>query len=151
MDESLFSALDDFGTDTTSDELEEYLNTPTISTKNLDPIAWWHAIGISSPLGRMAIDFLSAPASSCDVERGFSRGGLTVTKLRHALSDESTRASTVLHAWSEIPGLLPEADIIQAFKDKSRRLKGKDKRGKTNKDTESIVVSVLESEAEDED
>ena len=51
-------------------------------------------------------------ASSCDVECGFSQGGLTVSKLRHALSDESTRASTVLNAWSEIPGLIPEAQII---------------------------------------
>jgi len=61
MEESLFAALDDFGTDATSDELEEYLNTPTIATKNLDPLAWWYAIGISSPLARMALDFLSAP------------------------------------------------------------------------------------------
>lgn len=68
------------------------------------------------------------------MERGFSRGGLTVTKLRHALSDDSTRASTVLHAWSEIPGLIPEADIIQLFKDKSRRLKGKGKERDTGKD-----------------
>lgn len=68
-------------------------------------------------------------ASSCDVERGFSRGGLTVSKLRHSLSDESTRATTVLHAWSEIPGLIPEAEIIQAFKDKCRRLNGKERDG----------------------
>ena len=72
------------------------------------------------------------------MERGFSRGGLTVTKLRHALSDESTRASTVLHAWSEIPGLIPEADIIQLFKDKSRRLKGKGKESDTGKDVYHI-------------
>jgi hypothetical protein len=142
--DSLFSSLDDFGTDDLSDELEEYLNTPTISTRSLDPLMWWHAIG-ESPLAPMALDFLSAPgrlcysfpgcnsnlivsqlASSCDVERGFSRGGLTVSKLRHSLSDESTRAATVLHAWSEIPGLIPEADIIQVFKDKCRRLNGKE-------------------------
>ena len=167
MKESLFSALDDFGTDTTSDELEEYLNTLTISIKNLDPIAWWYAIGISSPLAQMAIDFLSAPGmsnqllnnmflnvcpvSSCNVEHGFSHGGLTVTKLRHALSDDSTRASTILHAWSQIPGLIPEADIIELFKDKCRRLKGKGKQGKTTKDTESIVISDPDSEVEDED
>ena len=58
--DSLFSSLDDFGTDDLSDELEEYLNMPTISTKGLDPLMWWHAIG-DSPLARMAIDFLSAP------------------------------------------------------------------------------------------
>jgi hypothetical protein len=58
--DTLFSALDDFGTDDLSDELEEYLNTPTISTKGLDPLVWWHAIG-ESLLSRMATDFLSAP------------------------------------------------------------------------------------------
>ena len=134
---SLFSSLDDFGSNDLSDELEEYLNTLTISMKTLNPLMWWHAIG-KSPLAQMAIDFLLAPgmlhygflgciyhnsvafylASSCDVERGFSRGGLTVSKLRHSLSDESMQATTVLHAWSEIPGLIPEAKIIQAFKDK---------------------------------
>jgi len=66
-------------------------------------------------------------ASSCDVERGFSRGGLTVSKLRHALSEESTRATTILNAWAQIPGLIPHTDIIQAFKDKCRRLNGKEK------------------------
>jgi len=64
----LFDALDDFGTDTTTDELEEYLNTPTISTKSLEPLVWWHAIGESNPLARMAIDFLSAPGKSCKVQ-----------------------------------------------------------------------------------
>jgi hypothetical protein len=94
---------------------------------------------------------MHGPASSCDVERGFSRGGLTVTKLRHALSDDSTRASTVLHAWSQIPGLIPEVDIIEVFKDKCRRLKEKGKQHKTTKDTESIVVLDPDSEVEDED
>jgi hypothetical protein len=57
----LFDELDDFGTDPAADELEEYLNTPTISTKALEPLMWWNAIGESNPLARMAIDFLSAP------------------------------------------------------------------------------------------
>ena len=64
----------------------------------------------------------------------FLGGGLTVSKLRHALSDESTRACTVLNAWSEIPGLIPEAHIIQVFKDKCRRLNG------NSNDKDHIVV-----------
>ena len=84
-------------------------------------------------------------ASSCDVERGFSRGGLTVSKLRHGLSDESTRASTVLHAWSEIPGLIPEGEIIQVFKDKCRRLN-------TEKESEKDkAITVVDSGASDEE
>ena len=58
--DNFFTKLDDFGTDTTIDELEEYLNTPTISTQGLEPLTWWYAIGESNPLARMAIDFLSA-------------------------------------------------------------------------------------------
>ena len=112
---------------------------PTITAKGLEPLVWWHAIGESNPLVCMAIDFLSAPdkslsndfltdshfylASSCDVEHGFSCGGLTVSKLRHGLSDESTHASTILHAWSQIPRLIPESKIIQVFKDKCHCLK----------------------------
>ena len=82
------------------------------------------------------------PASSCDVEHGFSRGGLTVSKLRHRLSDESTRASTVLHAWSEIPGLIPENEIIQVFKDKCRRLNTKESGQEKEK-----AVNVVDSDS----
>ena len=46
-----------------------------------------------------------------------------MTKLRHNLSDESTRAATVLHSWSQIPGFIPESEIIQMFAAKSQRPK----------------------------
>lgn len=85
-------------------------------------------------------------ASSCDVERGFSRGGLTVSKLRHGLSDESTRASTVLHAWSEIPGLIPESEIIQVFKDKCRRLNTEEESGKEKDKAITVVDSAASNE-----
>ena len=39
----------------------------------------------------MAIDFISAPASSADVEQAFSHGALVVTHRWHVLSDASTR------------------------------------------------------------
>ncbi|KAI0709143.1 hypothetical protein C8Q76DRAFT_599357, partial [Earliella scabrosa] len=54
-------------------------------------------------------------AASVDIERGFSHGGLTVSKRRHNLSDESVRSATVLNAWSKVPGLLPEAMILDMF------------------------------------
>ena len=34
---------------------------PTISTKALELLTWWYAIGESNSLAQMAIDFLSAP------------------------------------------------------------------------------------------
>ncbi|KAI0309760.1 hypothetical protein OF83DRAFT_1036322, partial [Amylostereum chailletii] len=57
-------------------------------------------------------------ASSTDVERGFSRGGLTVTKKQHAVSDESVRAATVLSSWvgSGIDGLVNEMELLTLFR-----------------------------------
>ncbi|TDL21387.1 hypothetical protein BD410DRAFT_724431, partial [Rickenella mellea] len=60
-------------------------------------------------------------ASSTDVERAFSRGGLTVSKRRHSLSDESLRAATVLSSWADVEGLIPEAEIVEHFRDKKSR------------------------------
>jgi hypothetical protein len=46
-----------------------------------------------------------------------------VSNLRHNLSDESTRAATVLHSLSQIPCFIPESEIIQMFGAKSQRSK----------------------------
>lgn len=78
-----------------SDALKDYLSVPPVSSA-CDPTAWWASLGADNALARMALDFLSTPAASTDVERAFSRGGLIVSCLRHALSDESTCATTVL-------------------------------------------------------
>lgn len=70
---------------------------------------------------------VSQIATSVDTERAFSRGGLTVSKRRHALSDKSTRAASVLSSWATVPDVVPEKEIIQVFKDKSKRGKKADK------------------------
>jgi len=62
-------------------------------------------------------------ATSTDVERAFSRGGLTVSKMCHSLSDESTRAVSVLGAWCDLPGAVPRDEVMAVFKDKSKRPK----------------------------
>jgi hypothetical protein len=69
---------------------------------------------------------LLSPATSTDVERAFSRGGLTVSKMQHSLSDESTRAATVLGSWCTFPGAVPHEEIMSAFKEKGRRDKVKE-------------------------
>ena len=78
-------------------------------------------------------------ATSTDVERSFSRGGLTVSKMRHFLSDESTRAATVLSSWCDFPSAIPREDIITAFREKSRRPKG---RGKGTTGLEATAEAV---------
>jgi len=92
------------------------------------------------PLSGIALDFLSTPgrllfqcghkvfinicviATSTDVEWAFSKGGLTVSRMRHSLADESIRAACVLGSWCEFPGAIPREDIITLFKDKSKRV-----------------------------
>jgi hypothetical protein len=78
-------------------------------------------------------------ATSTDVERSFSRGGLTVSKMRHSLSDESTRATAVIGSWCDFPGAIPREDIIETFKDKSKRSKGKEK-GSVNAEDYDIEI-----------
>ena len=55
-------------------------------------------------------------ATSTDAERVFSRGGLTVSRLRHSLSDASVRASALLGSWSTLPDLIPEKETIALLK-----------------------------------
>ena len=94
------------------------------STHVDDPIKYWIAQRAGGhPVAQMALDFLSAPAASTDVERAFSHGGLTVSKHRHALSDKSVRASTVLGSWAAVSGLIPEAKVYEVFGEKSKRTK----------------------------
>ena len=110
------------------------------------------------PLARMGSDFLSAPgmalhhypvitlicsltlATSTDLERAFSRGGLTVSKMHHSLSDESTRAATVLSSWCDFTPAIPRDDIIVTFRDKNKRPKG-------GKDKETAESGVLDDDS----
>lgn len=131
-----------------TDVLEEYLNSPLVPTD--DPIGYWNSFSTTprtAPLARMALDVLSCPgellfieifvrhslvttAASTDLETGFSRGGLTVSKLRHSLSDQSVRAATIVGSWLRlgIPGVLDEAELLKGLRDKPKRSnKGKGK------------------------
>ena len=59
-------------------------------------------------------------ATSTDVECAFSQGGLTVSKMRHKLSDESTRAASILGSWCDLPGVIPCDEIMAVFRDKGK-------------------------------
>jgi hypothetical protein len=115
------------------DAVDEWLNTPAVSNIS-NGLQYWTAMGASGhPLAPMAKNFLSALVctnlhiqlfiSSTDVERAFSRGRLTVSKMRHSLSDESTRAASVLGAWCDLEGAVPRDEIMEVFKDKGKRPK----------------------------
>ncbi|OJT01847.1 hypothetical protein TRAPUB_10054, partial [Trametes pubescens] len=118
---ALFASISNAGKGT-RDALEVYLEEPKLLTIK-DPLEHWHMMSQSGDpsLARMALDFLSVPATSTDAERAFSRGHLTVSRLRHSLNEESVRTSTVLGSWANIPDLIPEEDFIEFIKTSSRR------------------------------
>ncbi|KAL1947002.1 hypothetical protein VTO73DRAFT_13963 [Trametes versicolor] len=124
--QALFATISNRSQAARQDELDAYLEAPPLSTVE-DPLEYWDLVAKSSnsPLARMAIDFLTAQATSTDSERSFSRGRLTVSRLRHSLSDESVRTGTVLGSWSNIPELVPEAEVVQLLTDKSRKGKSR--------------------------
>ncbi|KDQ59838.1 hypothetical protein JAAARDRAFT_126643, partial [Jaapia argillacea MUCL 33604] len=99
--------------------LTEYLASPALPLVT-DPIAFWVSqIPEKNPLATMALDFLTAPTASTDVERAFSSGGRQVSKLRHSLADETIRAVTVLGSWSD-NSLVPQSDLIDNIQKKTK-------------------------------
>jgi hypothetical protein len=86
-------------------------------------------------------------ATSTDVERAFSRGGLTISKLRHSLSDKSARAATVLGSWSTLEGVVPKAKIIELFKNKSKRPRKKQKMTEPEPEPDSDIEVVYSWES----
>ncbi|KIM54541.1 hypothetical protein SCLCIDRAFT_35225, partial [Scleroderma citrinum Foug A] len=61
-------------------------------------------------LARMAIDYLTIPATSVDVERLFSRGRVLLSHNRNRLSSQTTRALLCLGDWSCL-GLVNSDDV----------------------------------------
>lgn len=123
-EDDFFADVDSFNHATAiMDPVTEYFESSPLAHVS-DPITYWHSqLAGGHPLAQMGLDFLSAPAASIDVERAFSRGGLTVSKRRHALSDESVRAATVLGSWAALKGIVPEDKMLEIFHNKSKRTK----------------------------
>ena len=44
-----------------------------------------------------------------------------MSRLRHSLSDESTRAATVLGSWATIDGLIPVQEVVENIHNKGSR------------------------------
>ncbi|TFK80198.1 HAT dimerization, partial [Polyporus arcularius HHB13444] len=80
------------------DEVARYFATATEETDN--PLLWWRERRDIFPcLSRMALDYLSIPGTSVDVERVFSRGRRCLTHVRSRLSAQTTRALLCLGDW----------------------------------------------------
>ncbi len=118
------------------DELAAFWGSPC-EPDDVDPLLFWQGVLMGRPesqLAKMAIDYLSTPASSVDAERAFSRGALTVTHHRHSLSDVSTRNSIVLGAWLQETNLVPTLDLIEFFRKKTDRSQSVSTRGSVGAD-----------------
>ncbi|KIJ48916.1 hypothetical protein M422DRAFT_162118, partial [Sphaerobolus stellatus SS14] len=77
----LFFDMDNFNLDLMQDELNQYLLSPP-ETSCADPIAYWSArVTSGSHLARLALDILSIPATSMDIEHAFLHGHLMVSWL----------------------------------------------------------------------
>jgi hypothetical protein len=87
---------------------------------------------------------------STDAERAFSRGGLTVSKMRHSLSNQSSRTATVLGAWCSLPSAIPRDEIMAVFRDKNKRPKGNNCASSAttlsldaNSSTDAVVINYV--------
>lgn len=96
------------------DELDRYLSLEAIELPDdVSPVQWWRNCRTTFPrLSRMAIDYLTVPATSVEVERTFSRGRLLLTHTRNAMSAQTTRALMCLNSWSRA-GLVRTKDVLQ--------------------------------------
>ncbi|KAG9097893.1 hypothetical protein FRC07_010716 [Ceratobasidium sp. 392] len=70
---------------------------------------WTREENLGSPIARMALDILTAPASSVDVERAFSGGRMAVNYRQHRMSLSTFRAKMALGAWYGTP-LMPNIE-----------------------------------------
>jgi hAT family C-terminal dimerisation region len=100
-------------------EIDKYLRAPVESVK--DPLCWWVQHRLIYPsLSRMALDYLSVPATSTAVERVFSRGRQLLPFTRCALSAASMRMYLCLGSWCRA-GLIRAEDLEDAIKGKKRK------------------------------
>jgi hypothetical protein len=147
-----FDDLDNYGTHTNADAFETHISSglePGIedvikhySSKVAPAGATTRTSG--NMFAQMALDFLSAPAASTDVERLFSHGGLVVSKHRHSLKAESIRASTVLQSWLALGDeVVPKQKLVKSFNGKHLRKKQIEK--------EKEVIGIPSSEEDEGD
>jgi hypothetical protein len=93
-----------------ANELQEYLWHPVENVN--DPLKWWVDNKYVYPqLHRMALDYLSIPATSTSVERVFSQGRHLLPYSRNSLSPSSVRAFLCFGSWARC-GLVVLDDVV---------------------------------------
>ncbi|KAG6904948.1 hypothetical protein DXG01_006070 [Tephrocybe rancida] len=107
----LFTALPKTTAHTSVDnELALYLLTPAENI--IDSVKWWYMHHNNYPcLHHMALDYLTIPATSVDVEHLFSGSHLLLTHMQNRLSTSTTCALLCLGSWS-LMGLVEKEDFV---------------------------------------
>ncbi|KAG9119566.1 hypothetical protein FRC07_005355, partial [Ceratobasidium sp. 392] len=100
-----------------ADSVSAYLNSPPISKESVLQMGgilhyWVREKERGSPVARVALDILTAPASSVDAERAFSGGRMAVNYRQHRMSLSTFRAKMALGSWYGTP-LLPNIDEVE--------------------------------------
>ncbi|CUA75984.1 hypothetical protein RSOLAG22IIIB_01988 [Rhizoctonia solani] len=101
------------------DSIHSYLETPVVPLDILwqygGIIPYWNAQFASRPrLARMALDYLTAPASSVDAERAFSSGRLMINHLQHQVSSQTFQSQMAIGSWFGTP-LLPNLHTVASI------------------------------------
>ncbi|KAG9125172.1 hypothetical protein FRC07_008697, partial [Ceratobasidium sp. 392] len=138
----LYANVPGASTTTAKCPVNEFINAqPSVAPPLLDfdakgepllrnPLAWWHSQRVAgnewNGLTQMALDVLSMPATSVDVERTFSFAGTIVGKRRHSLSSYSIQATATLGSYSKA-GLVKRGCLVLPREEKG---KGKEKPAK---------------------
>jgi hypothetical protein len=104
------------------DELDDYLLMPPENVGETGVVMYWDKILRRKypQLAKMALDYFTAPASSVDIERAFSRGRLTVTHLRHQLGTDSFKALMLLSSWIN-EGVVTDEQLTAALEESMAR------------------------------
>ncbi|KAG9119856.1 hypothetical protein FRC07_004908 [Ceratobasidium sp. 392] len=99
--------------DLDSDSIDSYMHSKTIDLRPYGGLLpYWEAMLTSKPrLARMALNYLSAPATSVDAERAFSAGRLTINHLQHNMSPATFEAKMAVGSWYGTP-LLPDVSEV---------------------------------------
>ncbi|KAF8236205.1 hypothetical protein L208DRAFT_1252818 [Tricholoma matsutake] len=77
---------------------------------------WNQATKHQPHIGKIGLDFCSAPASSVDAEHAFSVGRLEVNHLQHSTSPQTFKAQVAVGSWAKTPlypGLSETIKIVE--------------------------------------
>lgn len=82
------------------------------------PIDWWKTNAYRYPrLSTMAVDMLSIPSSSAEIERTFSSAGLMMAPLRNRLGREIVAMGQCIRSWSKVGIYTPSLPLLSLSDD----------------------------------